>query len=139
MEDDLFSLRDWLGMGATAAHQPQLAVKEVDITPTRSPLPCAMDARWWRSHDLLAGRTLAQCRRFAALPCLLSSVFRARVNVERPLDMILGHPVVVPCAGVIENNRVRLTGRRAQHPTDHLAVEAKLLRGARENAAPNLG
>src|SRR5262245_15712954 len=138
MEDDLFSLRGWLGMGATAAHQPQLAVEEIDITPTRSRLPCAMDARRWRSHDLLAGGTLVQCRRFAALASRLRAVLRARVKFERPLDMILGQPVTMPRAGVIENDRVRLAGRRAQHPADHLAVEAKLLRGARENAAADL-
>src|SRR5262245_44070316 len=45
----------------------------------------------------------------------------------------------MPRPGVIENDRIRLARRRAQYPTDHLAIEAKLLRGAGENAAADLG
>src|SRR5262245_42726330 len=45
----------------------------------------------------------------------------------------------MPKSGVIEDDRIFLARRRAQHPADHLTVQAELLRRPRQDAAADLG
>jgi hypothetical protein len=62
---------------------------------------------------------------------------RLLIRVERPLDAILRFAMLVNSACMINDDRLRLPIRRSKSAADHVAEEAVMLGGTRENAATN--
>src|SRR5262249_28414521 len=113
-------------VGLAADDEPEFALLEVDGSCAWLRLPSAGTARR-RDHHRLAGRTLMQLRCLATVALNLRRVDRTPVNVERPLDMILGQAMPVDGAAVVENDGVRLAFRGAQNSPNHLSEQSKLL------------
>src|SRR5262249_20722721 len=61
--------------------------------------------------------------------------FSLAIWIERPLDGILGEAVPKHSTRVVQDDGVSLAVGRAQHPTDHLAIQTHFACGPRQNAA----
>src|SRR5262249_3028224 len=102
-----------------AHHKAKSAFLKIDVASPRLGNPFARATRRL-DHDGLAGGALAQRRCLAGLALLVRRGCGAAIDIERPLDMVLGQTVAKHGAGMVEDHGVGLAISRAQDATDHL-------------------
>src|SRR6266446_7562353 len=134
MPHDLLLIAETLWMGRAIDDEPKLAVDEVPILPASLRRHPSAERAWWRRrHQDLALWALAQLRCFAAPALFLRRILCAPIDIERPFDVILGQPMAIDGAAMIEDDDVVLARRRAQPAADHLPEQSHLPRGAGED------
>src|SRR5207247_31341 len=102
-----------------ADHKAKIAILKLDIAGAGLGRPAAM-VTGWLDHDGFARRALAQRRFLAGLAPLVRRGSSAPIDIECPLDTILGEAVTEHRAGMVEDNCGLLAVGRPQHAPNHL-------------------
>src|SRR5262249_1055774 len=140
MPGDLLLVGETLRLCFSVDDEPKLTVDEVPILPASLRRHPSAVRAWWRCrHQDLALWALAQPRCFAALTLVLRRVLGSLIDVERPLDMILGQAMAIDRAAVVEDDDVVLARRGTKATADHLPEQAHLFGRTREDDAADLG
>src|SRR5260221_4097816 len=119
MPSDLLLARVLLRSRLAADHKTESAILELDIAGAGLWRPSAV-ITGRLDHDGLARRALTQRRFLAGLAFLVRRGCGAAVDVERPLDMVLGQTVAKHGTGMVEDHGVGFAVGRTQHAAHHL-------------------
>jgi hypothetical protein len=109
------------------------------ITPNFTPLSASAHLAAFAQSTALTAieqRRTAEC---LGLPGFVVRAPGAEIRAQEPINSVFRQAMAEHCTAVIEDDCINFARCRPQHAADHLAEQAHLLRGSRQDAAADLG